>query len=110
MLIGDTALAIVARHAVPPDTGAVLGAVGNEVVVAYRAARNGTVRVLGRDAATGEVTRRALLPAGFDPAALAAGEDGSVLIAGHRLGDGAVLLSQFAPDGTLVIRVRHRPA
>ena len=52
---------------------------------------------------------RALLPTGFDPAAAAAGTDGTVVVAGHRLGDGAVLTSQWAPDGTLLVQVRHRP-
>jgi hypothetical protein len=110
ILVFDDALTRFARQAVPPDAGTVLTAVGPDVVAAYRAARNATVRVLGRDALTGEVSFRALLPAGFDPAAAAAGADGTLLVAGHRLGDGAVLVSQWASDGTLRVQVRYPPA
>lgn len=109
VLVFDAALTLVARQAVPPDAGAVLTAVGADVVVAYRAARNSTVRLLSRDALTGEASFRALLPAGFDPAAAAAGTDGTVIVAGHRLGDGAVLTSRWAPDGTLLVALPYPP-
>ncbi len=109
VLVFDTALTLTAQQNVPPDTGAALAAVGADVVVAYRAERNGTVRVLARDPLSGEVSFQALLPAGFDPADAAAGIDGTVVVAGHRLGDGAVLTSQWAPDGTLLLQVRHHP-
>ncbi|MBS1195339.1 MAG: hypothetical protein H6R33_59, partial [Actinobacteria bacterium] len=71
--------------------------------------RDGRVRVLAQDALTGEVSLRAPLPAGFDPTAITAGAGGSILVAGHRLGDGAVLLSQWAADGTLLLQVQRRP-
>ncbi len=109
VLVFDADLVLIARRAVPPDTGAVLSVAGDDVVVAYRAERSGMVRVLGRDALTGDVTFRALLPSGFDPVAAASGADGTVVIAGHRLGDRAVLTSQWAPDGTLLVRIRYRP-
>ena len=108
VLVFDSALALVTRHGVPPDAGAVLTAVAGDVVVAYRAQRNGTVWVLARDAVTGETHYRTLLPAGFDPAAAAAGPDGTLVIAGHRLGDASVLVDRWAADGRLLSRTHHR--
>ena len=76
----------------PRRRGAVLAGGGRpDVVVAYRAAAQRHGPGAGPDALTGETSLRALLPTGFDPAAAAAGADGSIVVAGHRLGDGAVL-------------------
>ncbi|MFH1330682.1 MAG: FG-GAP-like repeat-containing protein [Actinomycetota bacterium] len=107
VLVFDSALGLVARHTVPPEAGVVLTAVGGDVVVAYRAQRNGTVWVLARDGVTGERRYRTLLPAGFDPAAAAAALDGTLLVAGHRLGDGAVLIDRRTPGGDLLAREQH---
>ena len=109
LLVFDAALGPVASHPLPRDGGAVLAGVEDDAVVAYRAERNGTVRVVARDALTGEIGFSTLLPSGFDPAAAAAGADGTMVVAAHRLGDGAVLLSRFGPDGALLAQLQYHP-
>ncbi len=109
LLVFDAALGPVASHPLPRDAGAVLAGVEDDAVVAYRAERNGTVRVARPGRSDRRDPLQALLPSGFDPAAAASGADGTVAIAAHRLGDGSVLISRFGPDGALLAQLQYRP-
>jgi len=109
VFVFDATLSPVAHYRLPADGGARLAAAGDTVVMVYRAQGDGAVRALARDAATGARRYRVALPAGFEPAAAIAGPAGSLVVAGHRLGDGAILLEHRAADGSLLSRVQYHP-
>jgi hypothetical protein len=103
----DETLTPITSLPLAPDRAAVLAAVGGDVVVAYREWSSGNVRVLSRDALTGEQRYLRSIPSGFDPAVAAAAGDGTLVLAGHRLGDGTVLTERRDAEGALVARVQH---
>jgi hypothetical protein len=106
VLVFDAALALLARHAVPPDTRAVLGGVGGDVAVVYRGAEDGRVWAQARDAVTGTRRYRVLLPAGFEPAWASAGPGGTLVLASQRRGDGAIRVESRAADGSLLFEAQ----
>jgi len=85
----------------PIAVGAVTAAdTGGEpiVVIAFRNARTGRVRVEGRVPLSGERLWTGAGSLGFDPADADQIEAGSVLITGHRFGDGNVEVAWWDPD------------
>lgn len=70
---------------------------GPVLVVSMRKALNGRVRVEGRDPGSGTRLWRAAASLGFDPADADQIEAGSVLITGHRFGDGNVQVAWWDP-------------
>jgi|GEM_PF-1140594 len=109
VLIYSAGLVPAATYRMPPDSGIILSAVGGDFVAAFRTRRNGTVWVVSRDAATGDLHYREGLPAGFDPFSAAATTDGALVLAAQRRGDGAILLDRRAPDGGSLAQETYRP-
>jgi hypothetical protein len=84
----------------PITTGAVTAARtgdGTVLVLAARNARTGRVRVEGRDPSTGQLLWARKGSLGFDPADIDQIEAGSVLVTGHRFGDGNVEVAWWNP-------------
>jgi hypothetical protein len=71
---------------------------GSMLVVAVRNARTGRVRVEGRSPGSGEMLWGRFGSLGFDPADADQIEAGSVLITGHRFGDGNVEVAWWDPS------------
>jgi len=95
----------IATHAVPPHYEVALAGIGGDLAFAYRDPGRGFVWLDVRDAIDGDRQSRTRLITGFDPAAVTASVDvRTLVVAAHRLGDGAVLLDARNPEGDLTGR------
>jgi hypothetical protein len=84
----------------PIASGAITGAAtpsGPQLVVGFRHALTGRVRVEGRDPGSGERLWGGFGSPGFDPADIDQIEAGPVLVLGHRFGDGNVEVAWWNP-------------